>query len=438
MANKKEEKRECFSRRNWLKVRSVSAKRSKRVKNVMIGAASAMIAEITKPMLDATMITLKSKLIYTLDITSSIWVLSKYLFKHFTQIEEELLIRNLDDYEPIQYENKIGYKDCPDYLGMTIYKGVPIMLRTTSVSENVNKNHCDSYLFTFKSKHSVAMLKEFVRSVYSEYYVNIKNDFYDNSSPMSIVKQGDVYDVPYKKLRTFDDVFVSDELYHKLVDPVKAYTQNRDFYEENNIPNHFGILLYGNAGTGKSSIAQAIANEIGAPLIMINGDQIVSINDILTRAIMINPPSKEVYRVVVIEDVDSGIQNLNRLSYYRPKNDENDDEDDRKQNVGMATILNALDGVGSPTNIIYIFTTNHKEVLDPALIRPGRCDVCVEIPTVKRETLIQFIQKFYPDTNIYDLNIPYHELTTNVTFASLQTYVMMGKTAQDIVDICKK
>jgi ATP-dependent 26S proteasome regulatory subunit len=91
-----------------------------------------------------------------------------------------------------------------------------------------------------------------------------------------------------------------------------------------------------------------------------------------------------------------------------------------------------LDGIGAPTNVIYIFTTNHVEMLDPALIRPGRIDLMVEMKTAVPETLEQFLKFHYPDTSIPAIT----SVRDGITFAELQTKVLQGCSVEDIIAYC--
>ncbi len=111
---------------------------------------------------------------------------------------------------------------------------------------------------------------------------------------------------------------------------------------------------------------------------------------------------------------------------------EDDDEFKNCKDVGLATILNCLDGIGAPTNVIYIFTTNHVEMLDPALIRPGRIDLMVEMKTAVPETLEQFLKFHYPDTSIPAIT----SVRDGITFAELQTKVLQGCSVEDIIAYC--
>jgi SpoVK/Ycf46/Vps4 family AAA+-type ATPase len=90
--------------------------------------------------------------------------------------------------------------------------------------------------------------------------------------------------------------------------------------------------------------------------------------------------------------------------------------------------LNSLDGINAPSNAVYIFTTNHIEKLDKALIRPGRIDLCIEIKPITRETFDQFCLRHYGTT--YDGDIV---IKPNLTFAKLQLFVMKGYSLEELV-----
>jgi ATP-dependent 26S proteasome regulatory subunit len=107
--------------------------------------------------------------------------------------------------------------------------------------------------------------------------------------------------------------------------------------------------------------------------------------------------------------------------------------DENGKNVGtdgFGTILNTLDGIGSASNVIYIFTTNNIDAIDPALIRPGRIDLKLEIDGVCPETLDKFCM-FHFNEHVPDIdNIVIKETTS---FAELQVMVMKEMTMSEIL-----
>lgn len=103
--------------------------------------------------------------------------------------------------------------------------------------------------------------------------------------------------------------------------------------------------------------------------------------------------------------------------------------------MNLATILNAIDGVGAGESAIYIFTTNHLEQLDAALIRPGRIDLCLEIGYACVETLNDFCKSFY-DKEIPEMET--FEIKDGLTFAELQVDVMRGMPMEELLEKCRK
>ena len=88
-----------------------------------------------------------------------------------------------------------------------------------------------------------------------------------------------------------------------------------------------------------------------------------------------------------------------------------------------------MDGINAPQNVVYVFTTNHIEKLDPALIRPGRIDLTLKVDYATNETFSKFLM-FH-----YKRSLPYGKtVVPNLTFAAVQTDVMMDATFEDIID----
>lgn len=83
--------------------------------------------------------------------------------------------------------------------------------------------------------------------------------------------------------------------------------------------------------------------------------------------------STEVNSIILLEDIDAIFQGRESVQEKR----------DGGQSVTFSGLLNALDGVRSQEGRILIMTTNHKDKLDPALLRPGRADRCIELGNAK-------------------------------------------------------
>ena len=143
-----------------------------------------------------------------------------------------------------------------------------------------------------------------------------------------------------------------------------------------------------------------------------------------------NSIDESAYRVICIEDVDCGFAESKMSKIWN----EDGTAKNVERKVGLAEILNCLDGLHAPQNTIYVLTTNHIEKLDPALIRPGRCDVKLEVPGVTRETFIKFINYHYKCGAAKD-SFQNMNFDTGITFAELQTLVMKGASIKDLCEI---
>lgn len=416
-------------------------KLSNAMKGIAFGACSALIAELSKPLIDAGIELIKNKSVYTISIKHELYRIGPIIQKYFVNYPVEMNINHwfddgLDDDYKIKHIR--GWRETGDYTGYTIYHGFPIVLKIHIAPGMVNDAHRDvALLATINTSGAKQALCDFMSEITYEWkkYTYAQLD----TSEVDVLMGVNNSRTAFVNIRTFDDVFLKEADKQILKTAVQRYINGYDFYAENNLPNHFGILLHGPGGTGKSSIAQAIAHYANAPLFVMTGDQIKRFPDTMMMHVGQTPATKEIYRVVLIEDIDSGVFTMNRENWspeYTPRNSVDTSHDnDNTKNVGLATILNTIDGIGSPINVIYIFTTNHIEMLDPALIRPGRCDIVLEIGYICEETLIQFLHKHFPDYDLTDKEI---HVNGDITFAELQTKLLLGWSADQIVKYCNK
>lgn len=190
---------------------------------------------------------------------------------------------------------------------------------------------------------------------------------------------------------TFDDVAGEDEAKEELAEIVEFLKQPRKFTELGaRIPK--GVLLVGAPGTGKTLLARAVAGEAGAPFLNISGSDFVEmfvgvgasrVRDLFEQA------KKNAPCIVFVDEIDAvGRQRGAGLG---------GGHDEREQTLNQ--LLVEMDGFEPNSGIIILAATNRPDVLDPALLRPGRFDrqVTLDIPDIKgREDILKVHAKGKP------------------------------------------
>jgi hypothetical protein len=157
--------------------------------------------------------------------------------------------------------------------------------------------------------------------------------------------------------RSRDSVVLKEGQMDRILGYLDNFLSNKEAYAKADIPFRTGILLYGEPGSGKSSTALAIANELKMNVYIVSLTSLSS-DESLADCFGAIPPNS----IVILEDIDI-------VSAVKDR----DDDDDN--GVTMTGMLNVLDGFQSPPGVITIMTTNRLDVLDDAIIRPGRVDL---------------------------------------------------------------
>lgn len=203
-----------------------------------------------------------------------------------------------------------------------------------------------------------------------------------------------------KKKVTFADVAGADEVKEELQEVVEFLKFPKKFNELGaKIPT--GVLLFGPPGTGKTLLARAVSGEAGVPFFSISGSDFVEmfvgvgasrVRDLFEQA------KKSAPCIVFIDEIDAvGRQRGAGLG---------GGHDEREQTLNQ--LLVEMDGFNGNDGVIIIAATNRADVLDPALLRPGRFDrqVVVDVPDVKgREEILKVHAKGKPLMKDVDLEI---------------------------------
>ncbi|WP_282437911.1 ATP-dependent zinc metalloprotease FtsH [Desulfosporosinus shakirovi] len=203
-----------------------------------------------------------------------------------------------------------------------------------------------------------------------------------------------------KKKVTFADVAGADEVKEELQEVVEFLKMPKKFHELGaKIPT--GVLLFGPPGTGKTLLARAVSGEAGVPFFSISGSDFVEmfvgvgasrVRDLFEQA------KKNAPCIVFIDEIDAvGRQRGAGLG---------GGHDEREQTLNQ--LLVEMDGFNGNDGVIIIAATNRADVLDPALLRPGRFDrqVIVDVPDVRgREEILKVHAKGKPMKEDVDLQV---------------------------------
>ena len=213
--------------------------------------------------------------------------------------------------------------------------------------------------------------------------------------------KGEVYDDTERKTKiTFDDIAGLDEEKEELKEIVEFLKQPKKFTEMGaKIPK--GVLLYGKPGTGKTLIAKAIAGEADVPFISMSGSEFIEmfaglgasrVRKLFDKARKLSPC------IVFIDEIDA-------IGSRRTSNSGAESENNQTLNQ----LLVEMDGFSSEETIIVLAATNRPEMLDKALLRPGRFDRQVTIPApdlAGREAILKIHaknKKIAEDVSLYSI-----------------------------------
>ncbi|KAF0916924.1 hypothetical protein E2562_015098 [Oryza meyeriana var. granulata] len=234
---------------------------------------------------------------------------------------------------------------------------------------------------------------------------------------------------------TFDTLALDTAKKREIIDDLDAFRSNRDFYRRAGKPWKRGYLLYGPPGTGKSTMIAAMANYLDYDIYDVELTVVKDNNDL--RRLLIETTSKS---IIVIEDIDCSLDltgdratQQRRRQQDRGNSSSRDDSNRRDSSmVTLSGLLNFIDGLWSACGgeRIVVFTTNHVDKLDAALIRRGRMDMHIEMSYCSFEAF-KTLAKNYLDVDEHRLFGSVDEILSrdSITPADVAECLMTAKRA---------
>jgi hypothetical protein len=283
-----------------------------------------------------------------------------------------------------------------------------IKLFSTDINTNVNdiEIFIDKCLRIYKKYND----NKTILDQYYFYYVNCE----DSSDDLIFSEK------IFSTNRTFDTVFFENK--NIFIQNLNFFLNNEKWYYDKGIPYHYGILLHGIPGCGKTSIIKAILHHTKRNAIVIPLNRVKTcgeLENIFFKSEINNKNIPTNKRVYIFEDIDC----LCNIIKDRETNNENENKEKmnkissewdilskiadisiKKSNkpddeLNLSCILNLFDGILEMPGRMIILTTNYPEYIDKALLRPGRIDMNIELKKASKNIIIEILSSFYSISN---------------------------------------
>ncbi|KAL4565151.1 hypothetical protein LXL04_029236 [Taraxacum kok-saghyz] len=340
---------------------------------------------------------------------------------------------SMEDYEEV----------IDEFQGMTIWwtssKIVPQRQALFSYNDGEEKRY---YKLTCHRKHKDAITNVYVPHVLDEGDAIAKKTrqqkLYTNGRKTSWSH------ILFEHPSTFDTLAMHPDKKKDIMNDLMTFIESKEYYKKVGKAWKRGYLLYGPPGTGKSSMIAAMANLLNYHIYDLEFTSVKDNTDL--RKLLIGTSSKS---IIVIEDIDCSLDLTGQRKKKKRENNEEEEnpvqkkEKEKKKKgkeMTLSGLLNSIDGLWSAcgSERLIVFTTNHVEKLDPALIRRGRMDKHIELSYCCFETF-KVLAKNYLDVESHDLFSTISCLLeeTNITPADVAEN-LMRKSAEENADSCLK
>lgn len=188
-------------------------------------------------------------------------------------------------------------------------------------------------------------------------------------------------EVDEKKPRRKDSLICDGDMLERLSKDLENFANRRKWYEKMCIPYRRGYLFYGPPGNGKSSLALYMASELDCDIYVLSLTSVANDKELTSMVSKIPHDC-----LLLLEDVDAAFRNRDKV--------------DPTKGITFSGLLNVLDGVMATEGRILVMTTNHKDLLDPALIRTGRADVHEYIGNASTDQIVRMFIRFFENSTV--------------------------------------
>jgi hypothetical protein len=365
--------------------------------------------------------------IIQIDEDDRIYDLVEAWFKETLPEQDQRVIDaySLYDGETVEVEYSIdgSYKQSIDIAGHTvqIYTELPEPPNPYSSSEQEEGKPYKTTASLNIVCPTLKARKDVLKKIRDESQILVK------SSPNLYVvnKYGDFRSKGKLSNRSSKSVILKEGQFDRILGYLNDFKSNEKAYNKLDIPFRTGIMLHGAPGSGKSSTALAVANELRMDVFVIN---VASMSSDDTLSIAFNNIPKR--SIIVLEDIDT----------VKATKDRKKGGGDSDSGVTMQGLLNVLDGFQSPYGVITIMTTNHLDHMDEALLRPGRVDLTEELSamdTYQLHGLCEYALGFVPE------GLPEISVSDGISSASVMGVIRkfvpdFHEAADDVVEFITK
>lgn len=210
--------------------------------------------------------------------------------------------------------------------------------------------------------------------------------------------------------KIIEQIFIDEEMKRGLLKDIENFKDNKKWFTDRGIPYKRGYMLSGLPGNGKTTMSLAIGKYCKMDVYALNLLKADNLSNLMS--------SIRKNSLLLIEDIDAVF----------------DGRKSSNKNISFSNFLQYLDGALYTEGLITIITTNHPEKLDPALVRPGRIDMKLDINNPTHNTVMKYLDMFYEEKRYMNLNGD-GDTELGISMADVQNICLMNEKYADAFNI---